>query len=292
MISVIIPAYNEEEAIEDTVRSVHQVFAELGHAFEIVVIDDASTDDTRRLLAGLRLPSLHVITKTRNGGYGAALKTGLRRSRGDLIAIIDADGSYPIAAFPLLLSEMTERGADMVVGARTNHVAIPFTRRPAKSIVKLLADTLTGMKIPDNNSGMRMFTRALGERFMHLYPRGFSFTVTLTLAALTNDYLVTFVPIDYFNRKGRSSLSAGFNGIRNFASFLALIVRITTYFRPLKFFVWPGGILLAVGLVTIIWTLIGDANISDAGLLLTLTGIQILLFGLLADIVARQRQSS
>ena len=289
MLSLIIPVYNEKESIAETVRSVHAVLSGAGEAFEILVINDGSTDGSAEILKTLSLPGMTVITHPTNHGYGASMKTGIRRAKGERIGIIDADGTYPINDFPKLLKTMNETGADMVVGARTKlGVQIPWVRRPAKAVVNLLANSLTGMHIPDNNSGMRIFKKEMALEFMHLYPQGFSFTITITLAALTSDYLVVFVPIDYFKRKGSSSLSSGFNGIKNFLNFLSLIIRITTYFRPLRFFVWPAAVMMATGLAYSGYTMVYQDNISDAGVLTLLTGLQIGLFGLLAEVVVRQ----
>ncbi len=289
MLSLIIPVYNEQEAIEETIATAHDVFSKIGEPFEILVINDGSTDGTSKILNATHPSNVHIITHPINRGYGASMKTGIRRAKGELIAITDADGTYPIADFPKLLSVMRSQNADMVVGARTKKGAkIPLVRRPAKVVVACLANALTGMKIPDNNSGMRIFTKTMAEEFMHLYPQGFSFTITITLAAITSDYIVTFVPIEYFKRKGKSSLSSGFNGIRNFLNFLSLIIRITTYFRPLRFFVWPSIVLMFSGILYILHTLRLEDNVSDAGMLLLLTGIQIGLFGILAEVVVRQ----
>ncbi len=289
MISVLIPVFNEKEAIEETIALAHDVFTKMGEDFEILVINDGSTDGTDAILANSQKPNVHVLTHPINRGYGASMKTGIRRAKGDLLAITDADGTYPIADFPKLLSAMQESDADMVVGARTKKgVCMPIIRMPAKWVINRLVNWVTGMKIPDNNSGMRILKKSMAEEFMHLYPQGFSFTITITLAAITSDYLVQYVPIDYFKRKGSSSMSSGFNGIKNFLFFLGLITRITTYFKPLKFFVWPSIALMATGIGYIIHTLNIESNVSDAGMLLLLTGIQIGLFGLLAEVVVRQ----
>lgn len=289
MISLIIPVFNEKEAIEETITKAYDVFTEIGEPFEILVINDGSTDGTDEILAAQHPENVHVLTHSVNRGYGSSMKTGLRRAKGELIAITDADGTYPIADFPVLLRALRERDADMVVGARTKKgVQIPLIRKPAKWVVNRLVNWVSGMRVPDNNSGLRIFKKNMALEFMHLYPQGFSFTITITLAAITSDYNVEYVPIDYYKRKGSSSLSAGFNGIKNFLFFLGLIIRITTYFRPLKFFAWPSAILLLSGLGYGIYTLVSESNISDVGMLLMLTGLQIGLFGLLAEVVVRQ----
>ena len=289
MFSLLIPVFNEEAVIERTVREAHDTLQDAG-PFEIIVINDGSADRTEEILTELRLPHLRLINHPYNKGYGASMKTGIRHSQGILIGTVDADGTYPIGEFPTLIQKMDTAHADMIVGARTKKgVQIPLIRRPAKWLVSLLANTLTGIDIPDLNSGMRIFTRELAERFMHLYPQKFSFTITITLAALTNDYIVVYHPINYFKRIGKSTLSSGCNGLRNFLNFLGLIIRIITYFRPLKFFAWPAAILIIFGISTLIRTLAIDRNISDAGLLLLLTGIQVGFFGLLADVVVRNK---
>lgn len=290
MISLIIPTFNEEQSISTTVERAAHALETLGDAWEILVIDDGSTDGTAERIATLRSDHMHMLTHPRNSGYGASIKTGIRHSKGDILAITDADGTYPLEELPLLIRTLQERQADMVVGARTKKgVCIPLMRRPAKWVVNALANRLAGMKIPDLNSGLRVFRRDLAEQFMHLYPQRFSLTTTMTLAALTNDYLVYFVPITYHKRVGKSTLSSGMNGVKNFFFFLSLVVRIVLYFRPLRFFIWPGAILLLGGTALMLWTLHLEQNISDAGLLLFMTGVQIGLFGLLADVVARQR---
>ena len=291
MLSILIPVYNEEQAIEETIRSLCRAMAGSGEPFEVVAVNDGSRDRTGDILGKLskEMAQLKVLTHPENRGYSASLKTGIRHSTGDCIGMVDADGTYPIAEFPALLADMKAAAADMVVGARTKLGAeIPLIRRPAKAIVNWLARILTGIRIPDINSGMRIFTRKLGEQFMHLYPQRFSFTITITLAALTNDYLVLFHPIDYYARKGKSTIT-GVNGVWTFLSFLALIVRMVTYFRPLRFFVWPSLVLLLGGGGLMTYTVFWQANISDSGLLLFLSGLQIGLFGLVAEAVVRSR---
>ncbi|MFH0770619.1 MAG: glycosyltransferase family 2 protein [Candidatus Peregrinibacteria bacterium] len=291
MISVLIPVFNEQESIESTIRRAAEAIRSTGEEFEILVMDDGSTDRTKEILRTVALPELRVLTNHFNRGYGTMMKMGIRHARGTTIATTDADGTYPIEDLPKLLSRMRETDADMVVGARTKKGAsIPLMRRPAKAVVSVLANALAGFSIPDNNSGMRVFKRSLGEEFMHLYPRGFSFTLTITLAALTSGYIVEYVPIDYFKRIGKSTMG-GWNGLSNFINFLGLIIRIVTYFRPIRFFSWPGGLLLIAGFCMILFTLFQDRNISDAGLFVFLSGLQISLFGLLAEIIVRHRQA-
>jgi glycosyltransferase involved in cell wall biosynthesis len=293
MFSLIIPVYNEEAAVEETVRSAHESLARTGESFEIVVIDDGSNDGTGAILDSLEIAHLRVLRNPVNRGYGASLKRGIRRSRGDLLGITDADGTYPVVVIPELIRTLHDADADMVVGARTKSGAhIPLVRRPAKAIVAWLANLLISTRVPDVNSGLRVFRRDLAEQFMHLYPTRFSFTITITLAALSSDHHVVFVPIDYFERKGRSTLDSHVSGIANFLAFLGIVVRIVTYFRPLRFFVWPSAFLTLTGLGILAYTVATEHNVTDSGLLFLLAGLQVGLFGLLADVVARTRLRS
>jgi glycosyltransferase involved in cell wall biosynthesis len=288
MITLIIPVFNEEQSIAETIRRGDEALKKTGKDYEIVAVNDGSFDRTAEILQNTKVPSLTVITHSINRGYGASMKTAIRRSRGDIFVTTDADGTYPIEEIPMLIDHQQKTSADMVVAARTKKGAkIPWNRRPAKAVIRLLSNFLVGRKIPDNNSGMRVFTRSLAEEFMHLYPNGFSFTLTITLASLTSGYLVEFVPVDYFKRTGKSSMSAGFNGVKHFVDFLMLIVRIMTYFRPARFFLWPGVLFFLAGIALAVYTLTIDRNVSDAGLLLIVTGIQIGLFGLLAEVIVR-----
>jgi len=288
--TLLIPVFNEEQSIKETVSKAHETLEKIGEDFEIVVINDGSTDGSADILNSLDVPQMKVITHPRNFGYGASMKNGIRHSHGELIGTTDADGTYPIEQLVPMTQMLKEKDLDMVVGARTNKKQIPLIRRPAKAFVDMLANMVVGMKIPDTNSGLRIFRRNLAEKYMHLYPQGFSFTLTITLASLTNNHLVDFYSIDYFKRQGKSSMSSGINGLKHFLWFLGLIARITTYFRPIKFFAWPSALLVLSGTGTIIYTISENNNISDAGMLLLLTGIQIGLFGLLAEVVVRHSQ--
>lgn len=286
-VSVVVPAYNEARAVRETVAQLQRSLARLSGSWEIIVVDDGSTDNTPHVLEGLA--DVRVLRHAENRGYGAALKTGIRESEGDVVGIIDADGSYPALEFPRLLGELHD-SVDMAVGVRMGHgAAFPLLRRPGKLIIGALAAFLVGRRIPDLNSGMRVMRRTMIERFLHLVPDGFSFTTTVTLAALTNKLGVRWVPIPYAPRIGKSTITFRRGVLAEFPNFLTLIVRIVTYFRPLRFFAVPSLLFLGLGFVNLVRTLIVDRNITDASILLIVVGIQIGLMGLLADLIVRSR---
>ena len=277
-VTVIVPAYNEERGIAGVIDWIGRAFDGHHLEYEVLVIDDGSGDRTAELAerSGARVLR-HLI----NRGYGEALKTGIRHAAHEWIAIIDADGSYPADQIPELCRHLTQ--ADMVVGARTKAgAAIPLIRRPAKMFLTWLASYLTETPIPDLNSGLRIFRRALALEFVHILPSGFSFTTTITMAALNNGYTVEYVPVDYLQRSGRSKIRP----IRDTLNFVMLILRMTLLFRPLKiflplslFFVLTG-ILTWVGGVFLLQRLFDNAILLQAEL-----AVIALMIGMLADLI-------
>lgn len=276
-VSVVIPAFNEADHVAGQVTAVDEVLRTTGWDYEIIVVDDGSTDGTAAAAASA---GVRVIRTRRNRGYGAALKRGIAAASFDWILITDADGTYPAAEIPTLL----ERGAqaDMVVGARTGaNVNIPLVRRPAKWFLRRLAGYLAGQQLPDLNSGLRLIRKDLIERYAYLLPSGFSFTTTITLAAACNEYVVEYVPIDYHARLGQSKIRP-----RHAYDFLLLILRTIVFFNPLKVFIPLGGILVLGGITKFIYDVFLD-NLSESAVLLLLGAMIMWAVGLLADQNAR-----
>jgi glycosyltransferase involved in cell wall biosynthesis len=276
-VSVVVPAYNEEKAIGAQIERLRQVMESSGWPFEIIVVDDGSTDGT----AGeAERHAVHLVRQPRNLGYGAALKAGIQAAQSDWIVIIDADGTYPAEAIPSLLERAGEY--DMVVGARTGQdVNIPWMRRPAKWLLARLASYLAEQEIPDMNSGLRVLKRPLVEKFEHLLPSGFSFTTTITLALLCNEYRVLYVPINYAKRVGQSKIRAA-----HAYHFLLLILRTVVYFNPLRIFLPLGLMFFLAGTGKTVYD-IYIGNLSESAVMGILTGVIIWCVGLLADQIAR-----
>lgn len=292
-VSVVIPAYNEEAAVGAEVRNVRQTLQRFGIAHEIIVVDDGSQDRTadEAVLAGAR-----VLQHLRNRGYGASLKTGITAARYDMIAITDADGTYPADQIPVLLEKL--RTADMAVGARTgSNVNIPLVRKPAKLMLGWLAARIAGRKIPDLNSGLRVFRRELAMQYFPVLSNQFSFTTTITLALLADDYSVIYHPIDYFARVGKSKIVP-----RHFMDFIILVLRMAMLFQPLKVFIPAALSFGALGILKVIydiatsplrhpeqdWSMFYTPVLSTSAILLLLIGLQFLLIGMVADGVVRR----
>ena len=279
-VSIIVPAYNEVEIIGQVLDTIMHCLSENSVEYELIVVDDGSTDGTAEVVEA---KGVRVVRHDYNRGYGSALKTGIRQSRYSLVAIIDADGTYPADVLQQLVACMDQY--DMAIGSRTGeHVTIPFFRRPAKWFLKKLADYLSGFNIPDLNSGLRVFRRELAERFFGIFPDGFSFTTTITLAALTNGYRVRFLPINYYKRTGHSTIRP----MRDFLGFVLLIIRIIVYFKPLNVFLPVSAMLLVIGMAKATLDFFYQHYLGVASAIAILAALQIAFMGLLADLIMRR----
>jgi glycosyltransferase involved in cell wall biosynthesis len=284
-VSVIVPCYNEQAGVAQTLRTLDRTMRTLRIPFELLVVDDGSTDGTRGQLENQRRRiSFKTLRNEANAGYGYSLKRAIREARYEIIAITDADGTYPNRRIGELIEFVED--ADMVVGARIGVDAnVPLLRRPAKWALGKLAGYLTGVRIPDLNSGLRVMKRGLVLKFIRLLPDGFSFTTTITLALLTHGYRVRYLPISYSKRIGESSIRP----IRDTMNFISLIVRTVMYFKPLKIFGPASLVLLMLALVVGLVTKFAFGRLADVSVLvIAMASLQVLGIGLLADLIDKR----
>lgn len=292
-VSVVIPAYNEEAAVREQVENVRRVLNSHAIVHEIVVVDDGSQD---RTVEEALKSQARVLRHPANRGYGAALKTGILAAKYDPIVITDADGTYPAEEIPSLLAKLET--ADMVVGARIGaEVHIPWIRRPAKKFLGWLAARIAGQAIPDLNSGLRAFRRECVRQYFSILSNRFSFTTTVTLALFADDYLITYHPINYYQRVGKSKITP-----RHFMDFTILVLRMAMLFQPLKVFTPMAFFCSLLGAMKVFydvatvfpraasvdWSLFYQPVLSTSAILLLLVGLQLLLIGMVADGVVRR----
>jgi glycosyltransferase involved in cell wall biosynthesis len=279
--SLILPIYNEEQAIGQILDQLHQILQAEGCVYEIIAVNDGSTDRTGKLLRS-RIDTV-LVEHDVNRGYGAALKTGIRHAQYSLIVITDADGTYPNERIPELVS--LAASADMVVGARVGaSVSYPTLRRIPKWFLVRFAEWISRSRIPDLNSGMRVFRKSVVERFLKILPDTFSFTTTITLAMLTNHYKVRYEPIDFHHRVGKSKIKP----IRDTLRFVQLILRVGVYFSPLRVFL-PISMVFFIGfLVTLSQDVFIRRDLTERTLILLVTATQIGMFALLADMIDKR----
>ena len=284
-LTIIVPAYNEEGSIEDTVKELHPIAQEA--QAQLMVVNDGSSDRTAEILELLmkNYPRLRVLHHEYNQGYGAALKTGLQAAKTELIAITDADGTYPNDR--LLELARACRDKDMVVGSRTGPgVVYSKVRAVPKIFLKRWVSWIAGRTVPDINSGLRVFRAETARKFLGIYPNGFSFTITITLAMLTTRRQVQFIPISYAARVGQSKIKP----VRDTLRFLNIIMRTGTYFAPIRAFLPLVAILFLAATVSLgfdIW----NGDLTEKTLLLYLFSFNTGMFTLLADMIDKRSQN-
>ncbi len=273
-VSVIIPAYNEEEGIGETLDGLKEVLEELD--VEIVVVDDGSKDNTKK---EAQKRGVDVLEHPINLGYGASLKTGIRNASGEKILIIDADGTYPPKAAPKLLE--TSKRYDLVVGVRTeDNKEVSVIRKPLRKMAAYFASYLTGREIPDVNSGMRVFPKSFAMKHLSEFPDKFSFSTTSTLLAVKDGLSISHIPIPYEQRHGRSKLNLISDGL----GFPVKMARLAMHFNPFKVFAPFGGFLFLLGALLSL----ARMDVTDSTVILMSVGVQIVFFGLLGEVVAKK----
>ena len=288
--SIIIPCYNERHAIRDTIECIWTVVRKSDiKNVEIIAVNDGSTDGSEHVLNSLAAESqageLLVIHHNRNQGYGAALKTGIRRSQSDYICITDADGTYPNERIPELIQKITSNDLDMVVGARIGeNVDYSKIRSIPKMILVPWVSFLCGTEVPDMNSGLRVFRRDRSLDFLKLLPDGFSFTTTITICLLRNRYAVEFIPISYAKRIGKSHIKP----FRDTLRFTQLILRTGMYFAPMRLLAPLIAALAVLFTISGIYDLTALNNLTDKTVLLGFASLNVFLFALLADMIDKR----
>ena len=280
-VSIVLPVYNEAGHLAEEIGRIRRTMDESGLAYEIIAVDDGSTDDSAAELAAI--PGIRLIRFAANRGSGSARRYGTMAARGDIVVWTDADMSYPNDTIPDLVAAL--EGHDQVVGARrTEEGTLRFLRTPAKWLIRRLASYLTGVRIPDLNSGFRAFRREVGAQFLHLLPKGFSCVTTITMTFLTNGYSVRYVPIDYAVRRGRSK----FHWWKDTRRFILQVVRMTLSYQPLRVFGPPAVLLGLVGVAKLVFDLF-DKNFRVGTNTLVVLGFAALLMlvGLISDLIVQ-----
>ena len=284
-VSVVIPVHNEQDSINTTIEAIDLILAKNNINYEIITVDDGSTDKTPQRLRELQLrhPHLLILEQETNLGYGAALKTGITRSSYDKVLIIDADQTYPVHDIPDLLRLSLE--FDMVVGSRVGPDAqIPLVRRSAKTVLKFLAEFLSNRDIPDLNSGFRVFKKEIALNSFHMLPDGFSFTSTLTLIAIHKGFTIHYIPTSYFKREGKSKIKP----IRDTLNFFQLILRTILYVNPLRIFMPASLFFFVVSSVLFIIRVALGGGFLVTIILTFICGFELLVVGMLADLIDKR----
>jgi glycosyltransferase involved in cell wall biosynthesis len=285
-VSVVLPCYNERAHVELEVKRIRAALEAAGMRHEVICVDDGSTDGTREVLQSIE--GIRTILLPRNQGSGTARRIGTQQARGRVVVWTDADMTYPNERIPELV-ELLDDTYDQVVGARrTEAGTYKLLRVPAKWAIRKLAAYLTSTEIPDLNSGLRVFKRAVAAPYLRLLPPGFSCVTTITLAFLSNGHPIRYVPIDYFKRSGRSK----FHPLRDAYNYLLQILRMVMYFNPLRVLMPVGLTLLGATFLKAASDLIvHDLRVTGSTVLVGLAAFNIMAIALLADLVVRRTAS-
>jgi glycosyltransferase involved in cell wall biosynthesis len=289
-VSIILPCFNEQDHVMLEVERICRSMDASGTSYELIAVDDASTDATLARLreAESRFPRLRVVHFPRNGGSGTVRRIGTQQARGDIVVWTDADMSYPNGQIPELVAMLDEDPTvDQVVGARTSEEGRhKLLRVPAKWFIRKLAEHLVNSEIPDLNSGFRAFRREVAQPYLRLLPPGFSCVTTITLAFLSNEHEVRYVPIDYAKRAGSSK----FHFFADAYRYILQVLRMVMYFNPLKVLMPPALFLLGLGLAKALFDMVvHPLYFAINTVLIFVTGMIIASLALLADLIVRSR---
>jgi glycosyltransferase involved in cell wall biosynthesis len=289
-VTIILPCYNEEGHVVAEVERIARAMDGSGYSYELLAIDDGSTDQTLAKLheAAPRFPQLEIVPLPRNGGSGVVRRIGTQRAQGEIVVWTDADMTYPNERIPELVQVLEKDPmVDQVVGARTSEQGTyKLLRVPAKWLIRKFAERLSGRRIPDLNSGMRAFRREVALPYLRLLPPGFSCVTTITLAFLSNNHEIQYMPIEYAQRAGRSK----FKFVSDAYKYILQILRMIMYFNPLKVLMPLALALLGVGALKAIYdVIVHPVHIADDTVLIVITGLIIGSLALLGDLVVRSR---
>jgi glycosyltransferase involved in cell wall biosynthesis len=277
--SVVIPAFEESEAIADVIASLRAAAAWK----EIIVVDDGSSDDTARQA---ETSGATVVRHPYNKGNGAAVKSGIRRATGDWVLVVDGDGQHQPADALRLVDGLGE--FDLVIGARSPRTQATLARRAGNALLNRLPGHLAGRRIPDLTSGFRGARREYLLEFLHLLPNGFSTPTTTTLSFIRAGYNVHFEPIDARRRAGKSKIRLARDG----ASFFLILLKLITIFSPLKIFVPISLASVLVGALYGLWNVAWHDRIPNGAVLLLMFGVIVLLVGLVSEQISALRFES
>ncbi len=289
-VTIVLPCYNEQDHVIDEVERICKAMDASGHTYELMAVDDKSTDGTLARLyeAAPQYPNMRVVPFQHNSGSGTVRRIGSQQARGDIVVWTDADMTYPNERIPELVDILDKDPAvDQVVGARTTeegtHKAL---RVPAKWVIRKIAEKLSDSSIPDLNSGLRAFRREVSLPYLRLLPPGFSCVTTITLAFLCNQHPVQYLPIDYAKRAGTSK----FHFTKDAYRYILQVLRMIMYFNPLRVLMPVALWLLGIGVVKAIVDQVRQPfYLPSNTVLIFVTGMIIGSMALLADLIVRSR---
>ncbi|MEU3305603.1 glycosyltransferase family 2 protein [Nocardiopsis sp. NPDC006832] len=292
-VTIVLPCFNEEDHVVDEVKRICSAMDTSGYGYELIAVDDASADGTLDRLREVEhlFPHMRVVAFGHNGGAGTVRRIGSQRARGEFVVWTDADMSYPNERIPELVAMLeADPEIDQVVGARTQEMGTHKALRvPAKWVIRKIAERLTNTPIPDLNSGLRVFRRDVARPYLRLLPPGFSCVTTITLAFLSNQHQLRYVPIEYAKRAGTSK----FHFVSDAYRYILQVLRMVMYFNPLKVLMPPALWLLGIGAAKLVFDQVRNLfYLPSNTVFILMTGLLLTAIALLADLIVRSREHS
>jgi len=276
-VGIVLPAFNEEGAIAKVIDDVERAMKQTHYSYEILVVDDCSSDRTAAIA---REKGVRVIHRRRQGGAGAASRTGFLNTEGKIIVMMDVDGTYEAADIPKLLEYFPDY--DQVNGARTSEQGtLKYLRVPAKWFLRQLASYLAGTKVPDLNTGLKAFKKEIMLKYLWVLPDGFSCVTTITMAFLTNDYAVKYIPTNYYPRIGKSK----FRPIHDTVNYFKTIFRMIMYFKPLRIFIPASLFFLISAAIKSYYSFTRTSSLQESDIMIFMTAIILGSLGMIADLI-------
>jgi len=275
-VTILLPAYNEEQVIGKTIKKIRSLYPD----FEILVVDDGSTDNTMQeaMAAGA-----NVWPHPYNMGNGSAIKSGLRTAQGDWIIMMDADGQHSPEDIARFLEYKDQY--DMVVGARTKSSETSMHRDIANKVYNWFASYVTKFPIEDLTSGFRMVKKSVAEQFIYLLPNTFSYPTTLTMAYLRSGFTVKYIPITTKQRVGKSKIKLLQDGSR----FFLIITKVASLFSPLRVFLPVSAGLFLLGVFYYAYTFCTQGRFTNMSALLFTSSLITFMMGLVSEQISQMR---
>lgn len=279
-VTVIIPAYNEERTIGSLVVSIHSLYP----SYEIIVVNDGSTDNTSQEASSA---GALVVDHPYNMGNGASIKTGMRSALGDFLVTMDADGQHDPVDIGKLLSFIPEY--DMVVGERSLNGQASVQRALGNKLYNAFASYVAKFRITDLTSGFRAVKKNVALEHLSLFPNTYSYPTTLTLAVLRSGFSLKYMPIRVRARKNGVS---GINIVSDGTRFLMIIIKICTLYSPLRVFLPVSGLMFILGLINYTYTYFLTSRFTNMSAVLFMSGVIIFMMGIVSEQICQMRHES